>query len=84
MLLGCNAGAVYTWGQNQDGQLGLGDCQGRGTPTLIEDTALETQNVVKVVSHTSSIILGTFLRGGPAHAFHLTMSGCYSTMWLPR
>ncbi len=44
----CYAGAVYTWGQNQDGQLGLGDCQGRATPMLIEDAVLESQNVVKV------------------------------------
>ena len=53
IMLCCDAGAVYTWGQNQDGQLGLGDCQGRATPTLIEDAGLESRNVVKVAFHVS-------------------------------
>ena len=52
---------MYTWGQNQDGQLGLGDCQGRASPMLIEDAALETQNATKVASRISSAILESFL-----------------------
>ena len=43
-----HAGAVYTWGHNQDGQLGLGHCQGQATPTLVEDKGLESHDVVKV------------------------------------
>ena len=43
-----HAGAVYTWGHNQDGQLGLGDYQGQAAPTLVEDKGLESHNVVKV------------------------------------
>ncbi len=53
------AGAVYTWGYNQDGQLGTGDYQGRATPTLVEDRGLESHNVVKVrhkIPHCCSIL----------------------------
>ena len=54
---------MYSWGQNQDGQLGLGDCQGRAAPTLIEDAVLESQNVIKVAF--------THLRG---YLLHLTLN----------
>jgi alpha-tubulin suppressor-like RCC1 family protein len=37
---------VYSWGQNQNGQLGLGDVNDRGFPTLVNTL----QNIVQVAS----------------------------------
>ena len=79
----CNVGAVYTWGQNQDGQLGLGDCQGRATPTLIEDAALETQNVTQVAFRISSAVLKDFPQNACCTCTLSCFGRCHSIMCLP-
>uniref|UniRef100_A0ACD5USV1 Uncharacterized protein n=1 Tax=Avena sativa TaxID=4498 RepID=A0ACD5USV1_AVESA len=39
-------GKVFTWGKGADGQLGLGDCDNRSSPTLVE--ALEGRHVQSI------------------------------------
>ena len=41
-------GAVYSWGRNDKGQLGLGDTKDRKCPTLVE--ALSGYRVVKIAT----------------------------------
>ena len=36
-----DSGDVYAWGWNSDGQLGLGDDQGRSEPQLVDADLLE-------------------------------------------
>ena len=79
----CNVGAVYTWGQNQDGQLGLGDCQGRATPTLIEDAALETHNVTQVAFRISSAVPKTSFKMNAAHARYLALADAVASCVCP-
>ena len=44
-------GAVYAWGRNEKGQLGLGDTKDRKCPTLVE--ALSGYRIVKVATGKS-------------------------------
>lgn len=46
------SGAVYTWGHNADGQLGLGDYDGRAVPTLVEDAVMDQHHAMKVALQT--------------------------------
>ena len=55
IIIRAGPGAVYTWGHNQDGQLGLGDFQGRAEAALVEDTTLEAHHVVKVGASASCL-----------------------------
>lgn len=41
-------GKVYSWGFNQKGALGLGDCQNRQNPTLVKE--LDPYNIVSVAT----------------------------------
>jgi alpha-tubulin suppressor-like RCC1 family protein len=43
-----DTGAVYSWGRNDKGQLGLGDTKDRKCPTLVE--ALSGYRVVKIAT----------------------------------
>jgi alpha-tubulin suppressor-like RCC1 family protein len=40
--------AVYSWGWNSEGQLGLGHTRSMRCPTLVEAPVLEDEDVVKV------------------------------------
>lgn len=42
------AGAVYAWGWNRDGQLGVGDDRDRAEPTLVEADSLAA-DIIKVL-----------------------------------
>lgn len=48
------SGSVYTWGNNEMGQLGLGDCQSRSTPHRVE--ALEGKRVTSVACGKDFVI----------------------------
>ena len=43
-----DSGDVYSWGWNQDGQLGLGDDRSRGEPELVSHAQLEDAHVAQV------------------------------------
>lgn len=49
------SGDVYSWGWNSDGQLGLGDDQGRSEPQLVEADLLENVHIDKA-SPTMSVL----------------------------
>ena len=56
-----DSGDVYSWGWNQDGQLGLGDDSSRGEPELLSDAQLEEQCIEQVRYYAACCILNTFL-----------------------
>ena len=43
-----DSGAVFAWGWNSDGQLGLGDDQNRCQPELVDASILEDEHIDKV------------------------------------
>ncbi|MBQ3032868.1 MAG: Ig-like domain-containing protein, partial [Deferribacterales bacterium] len=47
-----NAGKVYAWGNNENGQLGIGSTDNRATPQLI--TALQDKIVSKIIINTDN------------------------------
>ena len=55
-----DSGDVYSWGWNQDGQLGLGDDSSRGEPELLSDAQLEEQCIEQVKMCAAYCILNMF------------------------
>lgn len=41
-------GSAYSWGLNDEGQLGLGDCELRSSPCLIDSPLLEDLDIIQV------------------------------------
>ena len=64
-------GKLYAWGQNSNGQLGLGDEAQRSLPTIV--SALEDETVVDVSSGTSHTVVLT--ADGEVYAFGSNTSG---------
>ncbi|MDZ7815309.1 MAG: hypothetical protein U5N86_04660 [Planctomycetota bacterium] len=50
----CSDGSVYTWGKNDDGQLGLGDDVDRDIPTLVG--ALSDKDVISLTAGTDLLL----------------------------
>ena len=54
----CGAGNLFSWGSNQNGQLGLGDCKDRRTPCIVE--ALQGARVAKAAAggqHSGAVVV---------------------------
>ena len=66
-----DAGTLYAWGQNSNGQLGLGDEAHRDVPTVV--TALEDETVIDVSSGTSHTVVLT--ADGDVYAFGSNTAG---------
>ncbi len=64
-------GRLYSWGQNTNGQLGLGDEVNRNVPSLVTDLADET--IVDVSSGTSHTVVLT--ADGDVYAFGSNVDG---------
>jgi len=54
-----DTGVLYSWGQNTNGQLGIGSLINTGTPTAINPTAFGGEKVVEVSSGTSFTLVRT-------------------------
>ena len=52
-------GVLYSWGQNTNGQLGIGSLTNTGTPTAISPAAFGGEKVVEVSSGTSFTLVRT-------------------------
>jgi alpha-tubulin suppressor-like RCC1 family protein len=48
-MYGCTA--VYCWGWNSEGQLGLGHTHNTSLPQLVEDPLLDQEHIIKVPHH---------------------------------
>lgn len=52
-------GVLYSWGQNSNGQLGIGSQAHAGTPTAVSPTAFGGEKVVEIVAGTSHALIRT-------------------------
>ncbi|KFM80172.1 putative E3 ubiquitin-protein ligase MYCBP2, partial [Stegodyphus mimosarum] len=57
-VLLCQNGDVYTFGNNQHGQLGLGDFMIRGTPTLLKyPSSLQSSTIIQIAAGSCHTVL---------------------------
>lgn len=75
-------GALYCWGQNRDGQLGLGDDTPRNTPARVDPGALY-RAVATGVAHTCALRVDGSVWCFGANQFGQLGQGHLTPSWLP-